>query len=691
MMPQGLLRRGGRGAGRTLALLAACAAAFLGIFGGGEAAAQSKTAVSDGLVLRADPDWDVAFGTIPFEIELQRDPTATSAPRDRTLTFVWSSETRYYRGGARFSARETVVLPAAAGSLKKRMAAPAWTDWEPLTLTVYDGGSVIFGREDFSWNSNRVSEDSPSSLFVSLSGRKSQGPAWHDLSGFAPNVVNGAFAAGNSAGILYADLPDRVGLLAGVDVVVTPLGDFLAARTQAPAQFEALRAWALSGGNLVVAGFGPDWEESAEVETALDGGAAPEDRWRTADANGFNGVMQQFRAQAGRVYNYNSNPNNELRRKFEDASWSDASPYQKQVRARGVGFGVLVCFQKQFKGDLRDEGAMLLFSLLGPERSCGAARLGTGVEGIAATVSALDLQNIGKPPILSFQILITLFVLVIGPVNFFYLRKRNLTALTVVTVPLLGAAVTIAFLLFAFLSEGFSIRGRSRSFTQLTPAGDAVTWTRLSLYAGLAPSQGLNYGLDTTVWPLFYAPPGKADGDRLTEWSDRQSYREGFLPSRTPVQFATARVRKSGMKVVVEESEGKVRVRNELGSPIVAFFLRDRAGKRHKTENLAAGAATPLDPVGPAGEGWWRDAAAERQTLDVETEVYGGRSRGFGYRGYYPQTAPPSSTGLLEGALAAREPSPGRWFAIVERSPEVEWGVEGVVEEDRLHVVSGEY
>lgn len=690
-MPQGLLRRGGSRAGRTLTLWAAFAAGLLFALPGGEAAAQSKTAVSDGLVLRAEPDWDVAFGTVPFKIEIERDPKATSAPRDRTMTFVWSSETRYYRGRARFTVRETVVFPAADASLKKRVAVPAWTDWEPLRLTVYDGGSEIFGSDDFTWNDGRISEDSPSSLFVSLSGRTRKGPAWQELIGFAPNVVNGAFAGGNSAGIDYADLPDRVGLLAGVDVVVTPLADFLAARTKAPAQFAALRAWALSGGNLVVAGFGPDWEESAEVETALVGGAAPEDQWRTAAANDFNSVMQQFRAQAGRVYNYNNNANTELRKKFEDATWTDASPYQKQVRARNVGFGTLVAFQDRFRGNVRDEGAMLLFSLLGPERSCGAARLGTGVEGVSSTVAALDLQNIGKPPILSFQILITLFVLVIGPVNFFYLRKRNLTALTVVTVPLLGAAVTVAFLLFAFLSEGFSIRGRSRSFTQLTPAGDAVTWTRLSLYAGLAPSQGLNYGLDSTVWPLFYSPPSQADGERLTEWSDRQSYREGFLPSRTPVQFATARVRKSGMKVVVEESEGKVRARNDLGTPIVAFFLCDRAGKLHKTENLAAGTAASLDPVGPGGETWWKDAVVERQKLDVEADLYAGRARGFGYRGYFPQAAPPTSTGLLEGALGARTPAAGRWFAIVERSPEVEWGVDGVVEEDRLHVVGGEY
>ena len=117
------------------------------------------------------------------------------------------------------------------------------------------------------------------------------------------------------------------------------------------------------------------------------------------------------------------------------------------------------------------------------------------------------VPGIGRAPVGSFLILIAAFVVVIGPVNYFLLRRKRRLYLLLVTVPLGAALVTAALFAYALISDGLGIRVRVRSFTEIDQrAGRAVSWSRQSYYAGLAPSGGLTFPETAVVFPIEHYP-----------------------------------------------------------------------------------------------------------------------------------------------------------------------------------------
>ena len=64
------------------------------------------------------------------------------------------------------------------------------------------------------------------------------------------------------------------------------------------------------------------------------------------------------------------------------------------------------------------------------------------------------VPGIGRAPVGSFLILIAVFVIVIGPVNYFLLRRKRRLYLLLVTVPLGAALVTLALFAYALISDG---------------------------------------------------------------------------------------------------------------------------------------------------------------------------------------------------------------------------------------------
>ena len=84
--------------------------------------------------------------------------------------------------------------------------------------------------------------------------------------------------------------------------------------------------------------------------------------------------------------------------------------------------------------------------------------------------------------------LITLFVLLIGPLNYWWLKRAKRLHLMVLTVPLAAIVTTAGLAAYAVLADGFDTKVRLYSYTTLDQrTGDAACWARLSYYSGLAP------------------------------------------------------------------------------------------------------------------------------------------------------------------------------------------------------------
>src|SRR5262249_11813678 len=102
------------------------------------------------------------------------------------------------------------------------------------------------------------------------------------------------------------------------------------------------------------------------------------------------------------------------------------------------------------------------------------------------------IPGIGLAPVRQFQVIITFFVVLIGPITYYLLRKSGKLNLIVIIVPAVALLITGMLFMYAVIADGLSVRVRARSFTHIDQrAGEAACWTRLSYYAGLAPSDGL--------------------------------------------------------------------------------------------------------------------------------------------------------------------------------------------------------
>src|SRR5262249_22484834 len=131
------------------------------------------------------------------------------------------------------------------------------------------------------------------------------------------------------------------------------------------------------------------------------------------------------------------------------------------------------------------------------------------------------IPGVGLVPVVQFQVLITLFVIAIGPVNYYLFKRLGKLNLMVLTVPAGALAVTSGLLIYAVIADGFSVRARASSFTPIDQrSGQAECWTRLSYYAGLSPSGGLTFSQDTAVIPLL-AYPGEMQNEptRTLVWA----------------------------------------------------------------------------------------------------------------------------------------------------------------------------
>lgn len=208
-----------------------------------------------------------------------------------------------------------------------------------------------------------------------------------------------------------------------------------------------------------------------------------------------------------------------------------------------------------------------------------------------AEFSNLLIPGVGLAPVTEFRVLITIFVLLIGPLNYWVLSRAKRLYLLVLTVPLGAAAVTLLLFSYAFLADGLSTQVRARSYTLLDQtSGEAVSWSRLSYYSGFAPADGLSFPDDTVLYPILPQNPGlhprSRQAGRVVEWQDEyQDLTQGWLPSRTPTQYLALRAHVTPAKLEVRSAPDRCQIANRLGAPVAWLVVVDEQGQLwHGTE-----------------------------------------------------------------------------------------------------------
>lgn len=210
------------------------------------------------------------------------------------------------------------------------------------------------------------------------------------------------------------------------------------------------------------------------------------------------------------------------------------------------------------------------------------------------------IPGVGEQPVYAFVTMITLFVIAIGPINYFGLLRARRLSLLLFTVPLGAGVLTLGLFLYAATADGFGVKARIRSMTLIDQrSGEAVSASRHSYYAGLAPAHGLTFDDQAAIYPIDYEP--QSDGTRREiVWGENgeQNLRRGWLPSRALRQIFVTRPASTEAKLEISENGSTLVAENRLGTTIQFVVLTNSAGEMRVARNVKPGEKLNLEPIG---------------------------------------------------------------------------------------------
>jgi hypothetical protein len=357
-----------------------------------------------------------------------------------------------------------------------------------------------------------------------------------------------------------------------------------------------------------------------------------------------------------------------------------------------------------------------VFNTISPARWKWRLRQGLSLDSENPAFYNFLIADVGLPPIRTYRVLISLFVIVIGPLNYWFLRRHGRLHLLLFTVPAAALLASGSLIGYVIVADGFESRIRARSFTQLDQRHhEAVSWSRLSYYTGLSPSGGLLFPDDTVILPLEKSPRWDSLGARTRHMAwpsdgNEQRLARGWLASRTPTQYVAIRAAETERELTIRPSDDgqNCAVKNRLGTKIKRLLVCDAAGKLH--------VGADIDPLAQAdlrllevGDGT-RNALIEfREALthDVPRMPEPGESE-LANSGFFPsmrrarfgwqnmgndhdtaRSVLESEIDRIGAACLTEKFAPRTYVAIVERPDDVPVGIESLIETQSLHVISG--
>lgn len=548
----------------------------------------------------------------------------------------------------------------------------------------------------------------------------------------APSVISPMTARANDVEVLSivsqndkieilppGELPDHWLHYTCLDLVVLTLDEALALQKSHPAQWKAIQTWATAGATLVITGVDENFQRLGELEKLLklptepvrDGDLKEHGGWVAARADYAYGRVRAV--DSAFSVNYQQYDSNGVLIPFTPRTVDSSQP---PFAMRSLGLGNVAAVIKADPLNNPPDDMAWLLNQIEPRRWMSYQRHGVSSSRPNSDFMTFLIDGTGVVPVWSFLVLITGFVVVIGPVNYLLLKRKRRLYLLLVTVPLGAAVITISLFSYALISDGLGMRTRARSYTRLDQrSGQMVNWARQSYYAGLAPSGGLQFPSDSAVYPIVERPWGSGTTRaRELAWNDEaQQLRSGYLSSRQTSQYLVISSLPSKRKLEVKPGgdQSPPQVTNQLGAQIEHLILRDHDGQYYALRNLQDGESQALTPstynkaLQPISV-----AANERRPalpMGYETDRWGaglfGFTSGNSIRYYYDQTferslsQPTFSSSILEMELRrttsnnTAEIEPGTYVAVLANTPEMPIGYSRAREVGSFHVLEGKW
>lgn len=490
------------------------------------------------------------------------------------------------------------------------------------------------------------------------------------------------------------------------DVVVTKLSDLKSEQGNNPKRIRELQKWIRAGGNLWICSAGDDYQDIPELDEVLGfsevGEAVPATDFDSLLARGWrfpkvDNPATDAMEKLNQLYAPPENPENN-----DEVILHEEAPVDSRqwfaTRPCGMGTVTVLINIERISRKLSQELAWNLTQSLLADRLSWEERHGTDPDAGNDNFNDFLIPDVGAAPVTAFQVLLSLFVLGIGPVNYFLLKRNEQLPLLLVTVPVAAISMTLLVLIYGFTSDGLGTLVRARSFALLDQRTQTVaSWSRLSYFAGLSPAEGFNFPDDTVMYPIL---PSMYLGDqrefrrfagqrRDVAWNDGQRLTNGWLASRTPTQYLSVTSRETQQRVELAKQGSTLNAKNLLEANILTIVAQDHQGNFFVGKNLKVGQDATLEPTD------------QIQAMALLRSIISDAAPQFppGTMESLPMTSGiellPFSRNLMETHISsitgtvAKNWGPGSYTAITDRGIAMSLGMNDISENSSFHIVRG--
>lgn len=215
-------------------------------------------------------------------------------------------------------------------------------------------------------------------------------------------------------------------------------------------------------------------------------------------------------------------------------------------------------------------------------------------------------------PVMGLLALMTIFTVIIGPLNFYFLTRRRRKLWLFWTVPLISLTTCLIVIGYVFLSEGWSGRSRVEGFTILDETNRrASTIGCFGIYTAFTPSEGLHFSTQTeivfrdSVDPDPYGYSSYRSHSRFEatnntgslDWTRDQNLISGWVSPRIPAHFVVRKSETRRERITFGRSaDGRPEAVNGLGADLTELWYSDEKGTLFHAAEISAGARATLNP-----------------------------------------------------------------------------------------------
>lgn len=192
-------------------------------------------------------------------------------------------------------------------------------------------------------------------------------------------------------------------------------------------------------------------------------------------------------------------------------------------------------------------------------------------------IRGLGFPEFDEPPRYVFEFSILVYLLAIGPVTFFVLKRKHKLNLMFVFVPIVSALFCTTILAYAIFAEGFDTRVNVFTETWLNlRTGRQSTSSAAHVYSGITPSA---YVLNSPTFGMVNLPSGGRT--QRIAWSDAdEEISNGEIRARTNHQLFTRCSNETDQRLsfsfASDDDEASAFVQNGFDTDIVGVAFRSR-------------------------------------------------------------------------------------------------------------------